>query len=82
MIVSHILGTTKTNFFFPQIEASKRSHSSKYFYSASNREQIFKKAGVGFIFTMYTLPSLLLDFINNTLCSIYPRAKVNGIPFF
>lgn len=28
-------------------------------------------------FMMHTLPSLLLYFINNMLCSIYSRAKMN-----
>lgn len=77
MVISNILETAKTNFFSPQMGTSKRSHSSKCVYSVTNREQILKRAGLGVIFMMYTLLGLLLDFMNNTLCSIYPRAKVN-----
>lgn len=78
--VSNILETTETNFFFPQVWASKRSPSSIYVYSVPKREQTLKRAGMGFIFMMYTLPPLLLDLINNTLCSIHPRGK--GEPTF
>lgn len=63
--------------FFPQVGVSRRSPSPKYDYSAPKREHILKRAGMVFIFMMYTLPPLLLDFINSTLCSIHRRAKVN-----
>lgn len=68
----------ETKSFFLKMGAPKRSYSSKCVYSVSNREQILKRAGLGVIFyDVYTLPGLLLDFINDTLCRIYPRTKVN-----
>ena len=68
----------ETKSFFLKMGAPKRSYSSKCVYSVSNREQILKRVGLGVIFhDVYTLPGLLLDFINDTLCRIYPRTKVN-----
>ena len=72
------LEIVKSKSFFLKMGASKRSHSSNCVYSVysvCNREQILKRARLGVIFMM--LPGLLLDFINNSLCSTYPGTKVN-----